>query len=770
MRFLSRLSIGLTLAVVISATELVRAEEPTDKLQLDFANGLYHREYYPMAAEEFQKYLAEHPTAEGAHEAWFRLAESLRHQKKLAEALPAYQTVADKFASSPYWQKSKYRVGEIYYLDKKYAESATHLQQLVEKATDKEIKSAGLFLLSKIQYDQGHLDAAEKALLTLAQAPDAGIYMGYSYFSLGQIALKKNDPDRALTYFKSVLDVKPLELLLPETTYEIARLEFNRRNYAASAAGYERVITDFGKTPFAPPSVSGLVAARFQEGKWQAVIDATTKHLDRAPATAQADLLYLMANAQRQLKQWDNAIATYDQIAQKHGTWDRLDSALAEQVRCQYEKQDFAKVVAATDVFLKKFPKSALGSPLALLAGEVQFSRKNYDDAARFFDVVLTAFPKSEEAPDASYRKAWTLLLREQWAPASEAFRSFLAGWPQDKRVAESLVRSAQALQRAGNFAEAVKDYATYNEKHANAGDGLAEAALYQMGLCQGELKQFDAMAKTLVAFTQKFPNSASLAEANYWLGWNAFRLKQWQPAVDYLTKSLNGTKRSQDAKLKLVLSYYSLDKPANAAPFAAEIIRTDLARELPLELYRWLAKHHVAGSQHAEALSVFGVMRAQIDAATLPGWAVTANLGYGESALALRKYDEALPAFQKVVELAPDSAQAIDAYLGQARVYLATQKFVEAEAVLAKVMTMQPEGRTNAVARLMLGETLKGQGKHTEAAKHFQAVALLFDDPELTPQALARAATSLEAAGLAEEATRTKAELKQRYPNYQAN
>src|SRR5690349_11807953 len=165
-----KVSLCALAAVSLWGAGVCFGEEAADKLQLDFANGLYDRQYYPMAAEEYGKFLKDFPNAAKADEATFRLAESLRLQKKGDEALPVFQTLTEKFPNSQYWQKAKFRVGELNYLAQKYADATTHLQQLVPKATDKEIHAAALFLLGKIQYDQGQLDPAAQALLSLAQS------------------------------------------------------------------------------------------------------------------------------------------------------------------------------------------------------------------------------------------------------------------------------------------------------------------------------------------------------------------------------------------------------------------------------------------------------------------------------------------------------------------------------------------------------------------------------------------------------------------------
>jgi hypothetical protein len=48
-----------------------------------------------------------------------------------------------------------------------------------------------------------------------------------------------------------------------------------------------------------------------------------------------------------------------------------------------------------------------------------------------------------------------------------------------------------------------------------------------------------------------------------------------------------------------------------------------------------------------------------------------------------------------------------------------------------------------------------------------FKGVALLYDDPAITPRALKKAAIAYQKAGKPAEADQVARELKQKYPNY---
>ena len=86
---------------------------------------------------------------------------------------------------------------------------------------------------------------------------------------------------------------------------------------------------------------------------------------------------------------------------------------------------------------------------------------------------------------------------------------------------------------------------------------------------------------------------------------------------------------------------------------------------------------------------------------------------------------------------------------------------------IAEEIITLQPEGRVNAEARLLAGEVQLERGNFDNAGKAFKGVALLYDDPAITPRALDKAAVSFRQAGNTEEADRLSHELRERYPNY---
>jgi TolA-binding protein len=81
--------------------------------------------------------------------------------------------------------------------------------------------------------------------------------------------------------------------------------------------------------------------------------------------------------------------------------------------------------------------------------------------------------------------------------------------------------------------------------------------------------------------------------------------------------------------------------------------------------------------------------------------------------------------------------------------------------------MALQPEGRVNAEARLLAGDVQVERGNFDNAGKAFMGVALLYEDPAITPRALQKAASAYQRAGKNDEADRAARQLREKYPNF---
>ena len=118
-------------------------------------------------------------------------------------------------------------------------------------------------------------------------------------------------------------------------------------------------------------------------------------------------------------------------------------------------------------------------------------------------------------------------------------------------------------------------------------------------------------------------------------------------------------------------------------------------------------------------------------------------------------------------MQVATDPAGKAKVLLKLGDIKIAAHKPDDAKKIADQIMVLQPEGQVNAQARLLAGDVQFERGNFEEASKAFMGVALLYDDPAITPRALKKAAMSYQRAGKAAEADKVVRQLKERYPNY---
>src|SRR6516165_4064977 len=102
---------------------VIRGEEggPSDQRQLDYANGLFTRKLYDLAAPEYQKYLDDFPGRPGRANAYFSLGECYRNLNRVSSARANLQKVLNDYGDSEFAGPAAYALAEIAFADKDYA-------------------------------------------------------------------------------------------------------------------------------------------------------------------------------------------------------------------------------------------------------------------------------------------------------------------------------------------------------------------------------------------------------------------------------------------------------------------------------------------------------------------------------------------------------------------------------------------------------------------------------------------------------------------------
>jgi TolA-binding protein len=253
------------------------------------------------------------------------------------------------------------------------------------------------------------------------------------------------------------------------------------------------------------------------------------------------------------------------------------------------------------------------------------------------------------------------------------------------------------------------------------------------------------------------------------------FQQHDYASAETYLRKAREWDPKTwqQPATQRLVLAAYGMKNEARTRAYLKEYDAIPLpgdpqariAARLPAALFYWLAEQARQAGHLDEAENFYTRVTQHPDPGDLLAGAWW-QLGEIESQR--QEWAGAVASYSQYRALKPESKDATAVLLALGRVQLGAGNFDAAKALGDQALLQEPEGPNSAAARMLLAETAFAAQNYPEAARMFATLAVLFDDPKITPQAMARAADAFDRAGDAKSAADWRAKLQAKYPQFQ--
>ena len=145
-------------------------------------------------------------------------------------------------------------------------------------------------------------------------------------------------------------------------------------------------------------------------------------------------------------------------------------------------------------------------------------------------------------------------------------------------------------------------------------------------------------------------------------------------------------------------------------------------------------------------------------------------------------QFEASIQATENYLLSNPDTASTARAQLTKGRALLGKGSFDDADKVTQEALQVVKDGKLQAELLILQGDIFAAQGdkladdglrgeaveKWKAAAGKFAVPSQFFEDPDVTPEALYKAATVLRKAGDEAQAGQMLKQLQQRYPKYQ--
>lgn len=543
------------------------AEDADD--QYAVAAGLYDRQQWKLAAEEFRRFLEANPNHQKAGEALFFLGESLLQSAQADQSAGRAKEARDGF------------------------EQADALfREYLRRSGDGSLARQAMFRSAEMAYFLGKSDAAREQLEAFLAKYSNDRLGAYVLPYLGDLALGRDDFAEAERRFRQGLEGFPEGPLQDDCRYGLARaldrqghvaeaerlylglsgklaspladdarfhlgaLQYAAGRFDEAAETFAALEQDFPASSWnaqarlgrawalmkllrrdqAKPLLESLAAdpsVGLQARYWLGLIQkadgdapaAAATLLDAANAAGDdplapamrfhaGDALLLGGQVEAAAREFDAVVVWHD------GNHEWLDDALCGKLRAAIKAGDPTAVDRAAAEFDRRAAKSPLRAEVQTLLARSLLERQRPDEAAALLEPLIAPEGFDQRSLERRFLLALAYERTKRQAHALDVLRPVVEKATGTLK-ADALLRVGSLRVAAGQYAEAVRALESFLATNPS-GDSLLKA-LGELAVCRARLGQLDEAKQLYAQLERQYPNhpllaalTAQLAEAAY--------------------------------------------------------------------------------------------------------------------------------------------------------------------------------------------------------------------------------------------------------------
>src|SRR5213083_186839 len=347
--------------------------------QLDYANGLFTRKLYDLAAPEYQKYLDDYPGRAGRANAYFSLAECNRNLNRASSARTNFQKVLNDYGDSEFAGPAAYALAEMAFTQKDYAAALPFFHRSAGKSKEPAVALSAHYFEARCLEALGRKEEASDIYLEIAEVGNPNPYREDTRWTAASILVVRGRQIDALKQYeahsnetqkpalKAESAVRGSMIALDLIQADKGKIDKTLVDRATALLQKGRTLPEAGK--FRTIAQVGLRRLQYQTGQYTQLLADYKKEQDKLPEAAQAEVLLLAANSERQLGHADKAEELYRQIITKYPDREEARDAAYQRLINVYNS-DPSALITQVDEFLTTNPTDERADKARLLKAE----------------------------------------------------------------------------------------------------------------------------------------------------------------------------------------------------------------------------------------------------------------------------------------------------------------------------------------------------------------------------------------------------------------
>ncbi|HIN32171.1 TPA: outer membrane protein assembly factor BamD [Candidatus Poribacteria bacterium] len=644
------------------------------------AESLFKMGEWANAQIEFgdfiQTYMADPKRGQMITDARFRLGECYFQQRMMAEARQEFSLLLNEGIGSLILAEAQYWIAEILAEEKKATEAIYEYQKVIDLYPDSSVSDNARYGIGMVHFEQGEYAKALSPFKTVAVNLQSGLSHA-ARFRMGECFRMLREFNTAILNYKKILGFP--SPYADDASYQIGICYFQLRDYQGVIGELNKLIEIYPETDLRPYALYHLGLAYFN----------SELYLE----SSQTFGLYFASVQDRNL---ETAPA---------------DEALFWKARALYEVEDYAGTIKACNLLIQKYPQSK------------HLLQSNY------FIAESTYWQSPTKESYRSARQKYQELIKEEphseWAEKSQ----FSIGWTY---FSEAAVSSDKERQKYYN--RAIATWKTMIQKYPES--GLADQALYQIGVSQCNLKKYSEAIQSFTRVIGSYASSSWQDNSQYQIGWSFYKLEKYSDAIDAFSEVIRkfpSSRLQPNAIFGVANCYFKQGRYTNAITEYNKVVENypnlkvpareagaEKAVNLRPEAQYYIAESFMNLKNYSEAIKAFEKV---IQHYPKSNWADDAQYSVATAHENLGQKEKSLQAYRILIKNYRSSSLAPDVQLQIGRFYYADKDYKRAISEFQKVIKQYPNTPSAWLAKYNIGKSYLMLGSYKQSIEAFSQV-----------------------------------------------
>ena len=757
-----------------------------------YADLLYTNEQWKLAGQQYRLFLEQSAKSPNAEAAWFRLGECYLKTEQQAEALQTFGYLVKTYKEGAFVGSSAYRLATFAFNEEDFPTAITYFNTAASNIQSQKLALQAKFYAARSQQLVGEVEKAIAGYEDVHETPGIGDepnpFKDRALLEIARLRFDGGDEKAAFENFETLAKTATNADYRAEALARAGLLAAELGKVEASNDYLDQALKAKEETPWKVLAQVGLIFNYFAKEDYPKVIDTYISGQFDISDDMRPKVMLVVGHSYRLTDKLDAAIEMYSQVEEGYretpsgaeAGYRRLQSFLQQgdgglpvyiERYVNQQREIDPKVEYIDLALLMKAEHHFANAEVAVQKGNEAISKEEFDLAAQAYEQVRTDSVPDRYHAARLYKLGWARIESGDPTGGIESLTDYVAEFPEESLVASAMAKRGMTYQSVSDFVSAVADYEDLVKRFPKVPE--AEFALQQVALIHGQQREPDKMIAAYQRLLEQFPETSIKAEANYRIGIGHFDQKQYAEAVAPLetARKIDAPALGEKASLRLILAHYFLEDLDQLTAEVDSYLKTGLEsgneatrRPIPPAVLSYLGQKWYQKNDFTSAEKFLS--RAATPEA--PEATPTEIWEYlGQSRLKLKDFSGAIDPLKHYLAATQRPSLRADALVDLGRAQLCADQFVEARESVRESLKTQKEGRTNARARLMLGDVAAAEGDFATAAQEYFVVAQVFVDPEITPYALEKAANAYRQTGDESRAVEIEATLKADFPNF---